>query len=275
MAMKRLIPVLLTALLLGAVLLAGCGGDSSVADDAQKQIDSAKAELATANELGVQIPENDQKLIEQAESELAKDSVNALIHATTAKANIQNDVQDAFNVAQSTYNTAKGAAETAISKAPEGTDLTQARQSLAQGDEKASSAKTIDDWYNASSGAIYFANLAAQQATAAALAQASSSAAAQATAAEIQRVQQGIAQIEHLMANYIRSKGGNPADYKIGITKVSADSNWVTGSATPIAAAPGSQPISFLFQHENGTWVLRAAPSWTPGQFGSPADMLP
>lgn len=71
------------------------------------------------------------------------------------------------------------------------------------------------------------------------------------------------------------STGANPADYKIGIQKISADANWATGSATPVAAAPGSKPISFLFQFENGNWVLRAAPTWTPGQFGSPADMLP
>lgn len=272
--MKKLIPILLVLLLAGGLAAAGCV-NKTVEGQAQEQITAAKAALASANEAGVKVVQGDQDKISQAEKELKSDSVKALILATEAKADIQNDVQDAMNTAEATYNTAKGAAETAISKAPAGTNLTQAQQSLAAGDEKAKSAKTMDDWYNPSSGAIYYANLAAQQATAAALAQAASSAAAQATAAEVQRISQGATQLHNLMVGYLQSTGANPADYKIGITKISPDANWATGSATPIAAAPGSAPVSFLFQYENGTWVLRAAPSWTPGQFGSPTTMVP
>jgi hypothetical protein len=272
--MKKVVPVILVALIVAMMLVAGCG-NNSVKEDAQKQIAAAKAALATAAAKGVKIPESEQKKIAEAESQLSKNSINALILATEAKADIQNDIQDAFNTAQATFDTARGAAQTAISKAPAGTDLTAANQSLAQGETKAAAAKTIDDWYNPTTGAIFFVNLAAQQATSAALAQAASSASAAATAAEIQRVQQGATQLVGLMSNYILSIGGNPADYNIGIKKISPDANWATGTATPKTAAPGSKSISFLFQYENGNWVLRAAPSWTAGQFGAPADMLP
>jgi len=223
----------------------------------------------------VQVPADETKQITDAESALKSNSTQALILATTAKADIQNDIQDAFNSAQATYNTAKGAAQTAISKAPAGTNLTQANQSIATAQTKASQAKTIGDWYNPTDGPIYWANLAAGQATTAALAQAASSASAQATAAEVQRIQQGATQMLNQMNSYLTSKGANPADYKVGIQKISTDATWATGSATPIAASPGSQPISFLFHYENGSWVLKAAPSWTKGQFGAPADMLP
>lgn len=268
--MRKVIPCLVIVLLLGVILAAGCG-TSSVQTEAQKQIASAKAALATANQAGVKIPESEQKGIASAESQLKSNSVQALILATEAKANINNDIQDAFNTAKATYNTALGAAQTIIKTAPAGTNLTQANQSLAKAQAKAASAKTINDWYDPANGAIYFANLAAQQANQAALATAGAAAAA----AQLQRVQQGATQMVTEMRGYITSKGANPADYKIGIQKISADATWATGNATPIVSAPGSTPISFLFHYENGNWVLKAAPSWTVGQFGAPKDMVP
>jgi len=268
--MRKVIPIFLVVLLLGALVAAGCGS-SSVTSEAEKQIASAKAELATAKEVGVQIPASEQAKIPAAEKQLKSNSVQALILATEAKANIANDIQDAENTAKATYDTAAGAASTAISKAPAGTNLTQAQQSLATGKTKSSQAKTMDDWYNATSGAIYYANLATQQATAAAVAQAG----AQATATEIQRIQQGATQIVALERNYVLSKGANPGDYKFGIQKISKDATWATGTATPIVPGYGSTAISFLFQYINGQWVLKAAPTWTPGQFGSPTDMVP
>lgn len=268
--MKKTIAGLLVVGLLGALLAAGCG-NNTVESKASEQITAAKASLADANAKGVKVPDADEKKIGAAEAALKKDSVNALILATQAKANIDNDINDAFAIADQTLSTASGAAQAAMSNAPAGTDFAQAKQSLANADAKKAQAKTIQDYYNPTDGPIYWANLAAQQAAAAALAKAGQ----QATAAEIQKVQQGAAQMLRLMSNYISSTGANPADYKIGIQKISADANWATGSATPVAAAPGSKPISFLFQFENGNWVLRAAPTWTPGQFGSPADMLP
>ncbi|MHB8896046.1 MAG: hypothetical protein ACYC99_12845 [Candidatus Geothermincolia bacterium] len=268
--MRKLVPVLLVLLLVGAIVAAGCG-NSSVKTEAQKQIASAKAELESAKQAGVQIPAGELAKIASAEKQLNSNSVQALILATEARADINNDIQDAVNTAQATFDTASGAAQTAISKAPAGSDMTQAQQSLATAKAKAAAAKTMDQWYNPSSGAIYFANLSAQQAAAAAVA----AAGAQATAAEIQRVQQGAVQLITLMRNYMAGKGANPADFKYGIQKISKDANWATGAATPVAGAPGSAPTSFLFQYENGTWVLRAAPSWTPGQFGSPTDMIP
>ena len=255
---------------LAVVVVAGCG-TSTIQSQAQTQIASAKAALASANTAGVQIPASEQKKLNDAQTSLKKDSVQALILAVEARANIQNDVQDAFNNAKSTYNTAVGAANTTISKAPAGTNLTQAKQSLANADARSKSAKTIADWYNPTDGPIYWANLAAAQATAAALAQAG----AQASAQVLQRVQQGATQMLSQMNQYLVSKGANPADYKVGISKISADATWATGVATPVVSAPGSQSISFLFHYENGAWVLKAAPSWTKGQLGAPADMLP
>lgn len=272
--MKRIVPVLLVLVLICAFVAAGCGS-SDVKSEAEKQISAAKAALDRANADGVKVPENESSQIAKAEAALKNNSVQALILSTEAKANIENDITDAFNLAQSTYDVAKGAAQTIISKAPAGTNLTQANQSIATGDQKAAAAKTIDDWYNATSGAIYYANLAAQQAEAAALAQSSASASAAASAAELQRVQQGASQILKLMSNYLLSIGANPADYKLGITKISSDANWATGAATLKTPKPGANPVSFLFQYENGNWVLRAAPAWTAGQFGAPSDMLP
>jgi len=272
--MRRTIAGLLIIGVLGALLIAGCG-NNTVETKASQQITAAKASLADAKAKGVKVPGGELKKISEAESELKKDSVNALILATAAKADIDNDIQDAFNIAEQTYNTAKGAAETAMNNAPAGTDFAQAKQSIANADAKKAQAKTIQDYYNPTDGPIYWANLAAQQAATAALAKAAAQAGQQATAAELQKVQQAAVQMLRLMSNYVASTGGNPADYKIGIQKISADGNWATGSATPVVSIPGSKPISFLFNYENGNWVLKAAPTWTPGQFGSPANLVP
>lgn len=271
MRKRTLVTVVALALVaLAVIAIAGCG-TSTVQSDAQQQIASAKAALESAKAQGVQIPASEQKKLSDAETALKKDSVNALILAVEARADIQNDIQDAFNNAKSTYNTAVGGANTAISRAPAGTNLAQAKQSLANADAKSKSAKTIADWYNPTDGPIYWANLAAAQATTAALAQAG----AQATAQELQRVQQGSTQMLSQMNQYLVSKGANPSDYKVGIQKISSDATWATGAATPIVSAPGSTVISFLFHYENGSWVLKAAPSWTKGQFGAPTDMVP
>lgn len=273
--MKRFVPVVLVLLIVGTLAAAGCATNTDLKTDAEKQIAAAKASLERAKSLGVEVPADELNLIAKAEAALDSNSTEALILATEAKANIENNIDDAFARAKETYNTAKGAAETVISRAPAGTNLDEAKRSLASAEEKANAAKTIEDWYNASSGPIYFANLAAQQATQAALAQASASAAAAAEAAELQRITQGAQQMRTIMVGYLQSKGANPADYNIGVTRISDDANWATGTATPRVNTPGASPISFLMQFENGNWVLRAAPSWTPGQFGAPANMVP
>jgi outer membrane lipoprotein-sorting protein len=274
--MSKRIAFILLILVLGSLLVAGCGGDSSVSDQAAKQISAAKAALADATAKGVQVPDNEKKKIGQAESKLESDSVQALILATEAKTEINSDIQDAFNVAESTYNVCKGTAEGAISTATAGADLTQAKQSLANAEAKKDAAKTIPDWYNPSDGPIYWANLAAQQASAASLAKATTAAEQQAAAQAQKMIEQGSVQMNNLMRNWLTQKGDNPADYKIGIQKLSAsDPAWATGAATLIAPVEGSQPVSFLFHYENGNWVLKAAPSWTQGQFGAPADMMP
>src|SRR5450756_1225344 len=123
MSMRKMTALLVVVIVLGALVAAGCGNNTAE-PKASQQIAAAKASLATAKANGVLIPENEQKNISAAESALKSDSIQALILATTAKANIDNDIQDAFNLAEQTYNVAKGAAQTAISKAPAGTNLT-------------------------------------------------------------------------------------------------------------------------------------------------------
>ena len=273
--MVRRLSVLLVAALVMAALLAGCG-DSSVKTDAANQIKQAKKALSDAEAKGVKIPDDVKKMLENAEGKQDSDSVNALILATTALADIENDVEDAFNMAEQTYNVAKGAADAAIGRAPQGADLASAKQSLANAEDRKNAARTIEDWYDPKDGPIYWANLAGQQAGAAAAAAAAAQGEEQAIAEMQKRIEQGSSQMLSLMNNYLVTKGFNPADFKLGITKISASSiDWATGAATPLAPMPGSKEMSFLFQYENGNWVLRAAPSWTKGQFGAPADMLP
>jgi hypothetical protein len=274
MIMAKKTTLLVAVIVLGALVAAGCG-TSSVQTKASQQIAAAKASLASAKAKGVQVPGSEQNKIPEAEKALKTDSVQALILATEAKAEIVMDISDAFGLAEQTYNVSRGAAETAISKAPASTNLTQANQSIATADARKAAAKTVGDWYNSSDGPIFWANLAAQQATTAALAQAASSAAAQAQAAVVQRVDEGAELMTTLMTNYLVSTGANPADYKIGIQKYNEDATWASGTAAQVVAAPGSKEVSFLFQFENAAWVLRAAPSWTTGQFGSPTDLVP
>lgn len=268
--MKRLVPLLLVVLLVGGLAAAGCGNDT-VKAEAQKAIRRATAEQATAKQAGVEVSPADIARIASAEKKLDNDSVQALILATEARANINNDIQDAVNRARATFDASAGAAQTIISRAPAGADMAQAQQSLATAKTRADQARTMDDWYNPANGAIFFANLAGQQAAAAAVARAS----AQAAQAEIQRIHQSAVQLVALMRDYITARGGNPADYKLGIARVSTDANWAVGHATPITSTPGSSPVNFLFQYANGAWILKAAPSWTPGQFGAPVDMVP
>lgn len=273
--MRKKVVFLLAVVLVAAVALAGCG-NSSVSKDAEDQLAQAKAALAEAQTQGVQVNDADVKKVAEAESKLKSDSVQALILATEAKADIRNDIQDAFNVAQQTYETAKSAANAAISSATQGADLSQANQSLQTAATKQAAAKTIQDWYNPTDGPIYWAQLATSQATQASVAAATTQATQAEAAAMQQRIIQGSTQMMNLMKNYISSVGGNPADYTMGITKISAQNpNWATGTANQKVAAPGSTPIRFLFEYENGNWVLRAAPSWTQGQFGAPSDLMP
>lgn len=275
MSRKILVPLMIALLAMAGLALAGCG-NASVKDRANAQIQAAKAALADAKTKGVEVPQNEQQMIADAQNKLNSDSVEALVLATEAKANIDNDIADAFNLAEQTYNLSKGTAEGAIASATAGSDLTQAKQTLQSADAKKAQAKTIPDYYNPTDGPIALANLAAQQAAVASLSKATTQAQQQAAADAQKRIEQGSTQILALMNNYLISKGFNPSDYKLGITKISAtDPNWVTGAATALSPMPGSQPISFLFHYENGAWVLKAAPSWTRGQYGAPADMMP
>ncbi|MBU1672342.1 MAG: hypothetical protein KKF41_10370 [Actinobacteria bacterium] len=270
MARKVGLPVIV-ALLAGA-MLAGCG-NQDVADRARQQIATARNELENAGSLGVSVPEDERQLIAEAQGRLGSDPVEALVMATEAKADIQNDVEDQFALAEQTYDVSRGNAEGVIAAAPAGTDVAGANQSLQTAAARKSAAKTIPDWYNPTSGPIYWANRAAQQAAAAVTARVSSQ---QTAAALFKAVEQASGQLNSLMRSYLSSHGQNPADYKLGIQKFStSDINWATGAATPLTPVPGSQPISFLFHYENGAWVLKAAPTWTAGQFGAPADMVP
>lgn len=270
--MRKKVLFLLIPVLALAFALAGCG-NTTTNNRANTAIADAKAALADAKAKGVQIPADEQKLITDAQSNLKSDTVEALVLATEAKADIKNDLKDAFNVAEQTYNVSRGTAEGIVAGAPAGSDLAQAKQSLQNAEAKKAAATTVGDWYSPTDGPIYWANLAARQAAVAATAQAAS----QAAAAELQkRVEQGSIQMNRLMSNWLLTKGYNPADYKLGIQKISAkDISWATGAATLLAPMPGSQPISFLFNYENGTWVLKAAPTWTVSQFGAPSDMVP
>jgi len=272
---KKIALVTVLVIMASLLLLAGCG-DTTVQDRASDQINKANTALARASAKGVKVSDVYKKEIAEAQKKLQSDSTEALVLATDAKANIENDVKDAFAIAEQTFNVARGAAETAMSTAQPGSDLSQAKASLAKADAAKAAAKTIPDWYDATKGPIYFANLAAQQASAASRAAASSQA-AQATAAEMQRrIEQGSTQMLNLMSRWLVANGHNPADFKLGITKISSSSiDWATGAATPLTPLYGSQNFSFLFQYVNGNWELRAAPSWTRGQFGAPADMVP
>ncbi|MBN2167840.1 MAG: hypothetical protein JW738_01230 [Actinobacteria bacterium] len=280
--MAKKVVVMMLVAVVAAVMAVGCGSSGSggsgtdVSDRAEKQIADAKAALADAEAKGVTIPEDEKKKIDEAQSKLDSDSVEALILATEAKADIDNDVKDAFNLAEQTYNTCKGTAEGVIKNATAGADMTQANQSLQKAEEAKASAKTIQDWYNDTAGPIYWANLAAQQAAEASLAKATTTTEQQTAAATVKIYEQGSAQIFNSISKYLQSQGHNPADYKIGITKISQqDPNWITAAATPVTTAEGVQPVPFLFHYENGNWVMKAGQTWTAGFAGAPSDMVP
>lgn len=278
---KRVVILVLIAVI-ASVLAVGCGssgdsgGGTDVTDKAEKQIADAKAALADAEDKGVAIPEDVKSKIDKAESTLKSDSVEALILATEAKADISNDVNDAFNLAEQTYNICRGTAEGVIKNAPAGTDMSKANQSLENAEKAKGSAKTIQDWYNDTEGPIYWANLAAQQAAEASLAEATTAAEQQTAAATVKIYEQGSAQIFNSISKYLQSQGYNPADYTIGITKISQkDPNWITAAATPVTTGEGAGPVPFLFHYENGNWVMKAGQAWTAGFDGAPSDMVP
>jgi len=257
--MGRKIACVVIAVALAALALVGCA-NTGLESDAQKQIAAAKAALADANANGVKVPANEQKKISDAESKVSSSSLEALVLAVEAKEDINNDINDAFNVAQGTYNAAAAAAQSAINSAPAGTDLTQAEQSLQNAKTKQAQAKTISDWYSPTDGPIYWAQLAASQATAAAVAAATKQGTQQGVSAEQKVIEQASALIINAMNNWLQSKGFNPADFTVGIVKVSPDASTVTGVATALNPAP-SQPVktTFVFQFENGIWVLKSA----------------
>ncbi|MBN1288881.1 MAG: hypothetical protein JXA49_04510 [Actinobacteria bacterium] len=277
---KRVVILVLVSLV-AAVMAVGCGGGNGgggtdVTDKAEKQISDAKSTLADAEAKGVTVPEDVKKKLDDAESRVDSDSVEALILATEARADIENDVKDAFNIAEQTYNTCKGTAEGVIKSATAGADMTQANQSLQKAEEAKASAKTIQDWYNETDGPIYWSNLAAQQAAEASLAKATTTAEQQAAASTVKIYEQGSAQIFNSISKYLQSQGQNPADYKTGITGISQkDPNWITAAATPLTTAEGVQPVPFLFHYENGNWVMKAGQTWTAGFAGAPSDMVP
>lgn len=264
---KRLLPavVVLLVLSLGAAsLLAGCGASTSnktIQDAADKQIAAANAALEDAKAKSVQVSEDDQKLITTAQNEQKSAPVQALIDATIAKARIEDDVKDAFNVAEQTCNTAQGAAKTVIAAAPQGTDLTQANQSLANAEAKKAAAKTISDWYNPTDGPIYWANLSAQQAASAGNARAVALGQQQGVAQEAKAMQGYVSQVITGVDGWLKSKNYDPSTFTVGITRVSADGSTITAVAALSQPVPG-QPsfFTFIFTYKNGQFVISSSP---------------
>jgi uncharacterized protein YceK len=247
-----------------ALFAAGCNSTTSNTDIQQKanqQIAAAKTSLAQAKDKGVTIPADEQKMLTNAENEVKASPMQAVIDASMAKANFDNDINDAFNVANQTYNTAYGAAQTAIKGAAAGTDLTQANQSLANAQTKKSQATTIAQYYNATDGPIYWANLAAQQAAAASNAHAVASGQQQGATQSQQAISGSVSQIITSINKYLSGKGYDTAGFTVGITKVSPDASVVTAVAVPQQMIPG-QPLylTFIFQYKNGAYVLTSAP---------------
>ncbi|MBU1670576.1 MAG: hypothetical protein KKF41_15980 [Actinobacteria bacterium] len=264
---KRMVPamVVLLLLLLGVTwVLAGCGSTTSnktISDAAEKQIAAANAALEDAKAKGVQVSEDDTKLITTAQGELDSAPVQALIDATIATARIEDDVKDAFAVAQGTYNTALGAAKTVIAAAPAGTDLVQANQSVANAEAKATAAKTIPDWYNATDGPIYWANLAAQQAASAANARAVALGQQQGVAQEAKAMSGYIGQVISGIDTWLKGKNYDPSTFTVGVTKVSQDGSTITAVAAPSQPMPGQpQVFTFIFTYKNGQFVITSSP---------------
>jgi uncharacterized protein YceK len=264
MTKKLLSLVVILAVVCGVLLLAGCTSSTSNADIQKKandQIAAAKASAEDAKAKGVDIPADEMKSLTTAEGELSSNPLQAVVDASMAKANFDNDIKDAFNVANQTYSTALGAAQTAIKTAVAGSDLTQANQSVANAQAKKAAAKTINDYYNPTDGPIYWANLAAQQAAAASNAKAVATGQAQGATQEQKLISGYVTQIIDQVNKYLTSKNYNPATFTVGITKVNADASVVTAVAVPQQQMPG-QPayLTFIFQFKNGAYVLVSGP---------------
>lgn len=262
---KRFVFSVLLVVLLAAgtaVMSLGCNestSDTTVEKKAEAQVAAAKAALADAKAKGVPVPEEDEKLISKAEAEVESDPLSALVNATVAMARIEDDVKDAFNVAEQTFATALGAAKAVISKAPEGTDLSQANQSLANAEAKKGSAQTIPDWYNPSDGPIYWANLAAQQAAEASNARAIALGQQQGATQEQKAMGGFINQMIDSVNKYLQGRNLDPATYSAGITQSNADASVMTAVAVPKNPMPGEQYFTFIFQFKNGAYVMTSA----------------
>ena len=257
---KRAYVGLVAVLLVAAISLvaAGCGGISSttVQQKATTMVASAKTSLAEAKTKGVTIPADEEKTLTAAEGELKSNPLQALVDASMAKANIDNDIKDAFNVANQTYTTAKGAAQSAIKTAVAGSDLAAANASLASAEAAKAKATTIALYYNPTTGPIYFANLAAQQAAAASVAKATATGQQQGVTTEQKALQGYVSQIISGMNKYLSGKRIDPSTYNVGITKVSADGTTVTGVAAPQQMIPGASVYTFIFNFKNGAWAI-------------------
>lgn len=266
---KRLIlSVLLVVVMTASLMLAltGCGSSSSstsnatIQKKAEEQVSAAKAALEDAEAKGVSVQEEDEKLVATAESKMDSDPVAALTDATVALSRIEDDVKDAFNVAEQTYATAYGAAQTVMKGAPEGTDLAQANQSAANAEARKAAAKTIPDWYNPSDGPIYWANLAAQQAAEASNARAIALGQQQGAAQEQKAMGGSINQMIDAVNKDLQSKNYDPSTFMVGIVKSNGDASVITAEAVPKTPMPG-QPayFTYVFQYKNGAYVLTSA----------------
>jgi hypothetical protein len=260
---KKLTCLVLVLVICTAVAVAGCTSSTSnntIQQKANEEIAAAKSSLADAKAKGVPVPADEQAMLTKAEGELKTQPLLAVVDAAMAKANIDNDIKDAFNVANKTYDTALGAAQSAIKSAVPGTDLTQANASLASAQAAKTKAVTIPDYYNPTSGPIYFANLSAQQAAAASNAKSVANGQAQGATAVEKQLQGQVSSMITQMNNWLKSKGYDPSTFTVGIVKVSPDATVVTGIAAPQVPAPG-QPLytTFVFTNQNGQYVLKSA----------------
>lgn len=231
--------------------------NESIEERTNETIKEARAQIDEAKEKGVEIEGSEVALLEKAESETKEDPLQALVDASMVRAYIEKEVREAFDIAKSVFETAKNAAEVIINNAPEGSDMSQAKQSLSNADSRAADAKTLSDWYNPSEGPIFWANLAGQQAAAAAYEHATSTG-----------LQRGIEQEQNQIAihfnhmlteidKYLVAKNYAPSTFTIGITKVSPDASIVTAAAVPQQPLP-DQPLyfTFIFQFKNGSYSM-------------------
>ena len=260
MMRKKLICLALVLVICTAVLVTGCSSstsNSTIQQKANEEVAAAKSSLADAKAKGVPIPADEQAMLTKAEGEIKTNPLLAVVDAAMAKANIDNDIKDAFEVANKTYETALGAAQSAIKSAVAGTDLAQANASLASAQAAKAKAVTIPDYYNPTSGPIYFANLSAQQAASASNAKAIANGQAQGATAVEKQLQAQISSMISQMNNYLKGKGYDPNTFAVGITRINSDATVITGTATATQPMPG-QPIvtTFTFVFKNGQYVL-------------------